>query len=120
MSDRKWFTFRRRLSDNGDTEKTELKSANDNPWYCLATVHGEQPIGQLDQEIAEKNRAFWERWINAGMDAEQRKELQIDFTRRITPGSFTLPEPQLPIAKGRGAVERLEMAASSSAAAPQN
>jgi hypothetical protein len=26
-------------------DKPELRQANDNPWYCLATMHGEQPVG---------------------------------------------------------------------------
>jgi hypothetical protein len=26
-----------------DTDKPALRPANDNPWYCLATLHGELP-----------------------------------------------------------------------------
>ena len=50
-----------------DLEKTELTPANDNPWYWLATVYGEQ-IGQgLDDELAKKNRIAWNRWVAAAM-----------------------------------------------------
>jgi uncharacterized protein YjbI with pentapeptide repeats len=92
MSDRKWFGFRRRLSDNGDIEKPALKSANDNPWYCLATLYGEQPVGRLDQELAEQNRIAWEQWISGNMNDERRDELVAIFAQRSSPGSLTIPE----------------------------
>jgi hypothetical protein len=64
-----------------DTDKPALRPANDNPWYCLATLHGELPeegewrrkeslgkwpedwiLKDLDiQEIVNKNRTAWNR-----------------------------------------------------------
>jgi hypothetical protein len=50
-----------------DTEITELRPANENPWYCLATLHGEQPSG-LGQGASEKNRSAWnQRFADAAL-----------------------------------------------------
>jgi uncharacterized protein YjbI with pentapeptide repeats len=87
------FRFRRKPSDMGDTEKPALKEANDNPWYCLATVHGEQPIDRLDQELAQRNRLAFERWINGSMSPDQEKELASQFSHRT---SLKLPVPNTP------------------------
>jgi len=46
-----------------DKETATLKQANDNPWYCLATLYGEQPIDSYDHELAEKNRLAWGQWF---------------------------------------------------------
>jgi hypothetical protein len=59
----------------GDDGKLELRRANDNPWYCLATIHGEQPADRVDYELADKNRVAWNRWIAAVLSDEQRAEL---------------------------------------------
>src|SRR5581483_8159084 len=95
MPDKKWFSFRRNRSDTTEAEKApQLRPANENPWYCLATLHGEQPMdGNWDQELAEKNRVAWDRWI--GADGANRNELADIFARR-TSKSLTLPEPKTP------------------------
>ena len=45
----------------------ELRSANENPWYILATLHGEQGSAAdpsaFDQELHDKNRYYWNRYI---------------------------------------------------------
>ncbi|MEJ2019665.1 MAG: hypothetical protein P8X51_15695, partial [Maritimibacter sp.] len=33
----------------------ELKAANSNPWYVLATVYGEQDGDKIDWDLHEKN-----------------------------------------------------------------
>ena len=62
-------------------EKPELKPANDNPWYWLATLYGE---GKYDLgkyhfrsggDIAQKTRTAWNRWFAKALSAEQRNEL---------------------------------------------
>jgi hypothetical protein len=58
-----------------DVEKSELRRANDNPWYCLATMHGEQAMGDWDKELANNNRTAWNRWMAAALSDEQRTEL---------------------------------------------
>lgn len=57
-------------------EKPELKPANDNPWYWLATLYGEMSgySGQ-DKDIAQKNRIAWNRWFAKALSAEQRDKL---------------------------------------------
>ncbi len=58
--------------------KPELKPANDNPWYWLATLYGEwnKDSKELDQDIAQKNRIAWNRWFAKALSAEQRDKLQ--------------------------------------------
>jgi len=59
-----------------DAEKMELRPANDNPWYCLATMYGEQlSQGKLDCDLAAKNRAAWNRWIAGPLGDEARADL---------------------------------------------
>jgi hypothetical protein len=64
-----------------DSEKTELTDANDNPWYWLATVYGEQ-TGQFhdelpyyDGDLAKKNRIAWNRWVAEEISEEARSTL---------------------------------------------
>ena len=54
-----------------DAEKPALEPANDNPWYCLATLYGEQPEGRLDEGLADKNRKAWNRWIATALSDEK-------------------------------------------------
>jgi Pentapeptide repeats (9 copies) len=58
-----------------DADKPELRQANDNPWYCLATLHGEQAAGEHSDELAAKNRKAWNRWIAGALSEKQRTEL---------------------------------------------
>ena len=58
-----------------DSEKTELTPANDNPWYWLATVYGEQTSERIDEDFAKKNRIAWNRWVAAALSEEKRATL---------------------------------------------
>ena len=58
-----------------DSENTDLKPANDNPWYCLATVYGEQTGDLIDDDLAKKNRTAWNRWVARGLNEEKRTAL---------------------------------------------
>src|SRR5258708_3873601 len=59
-----------------DAEKPTLRRASDNPWYCLATLYGEQATqGDWDQELAAKNRMAWNRWIAGAWSDEQRADI---------------------------------------------
>ena len=42
---------------DGEDEKSQLKWAGENPWYCLATLYGE--LFFVDREVADKNRTAW-------------------------------------------------------------
>ncbi len=64
-----------------EEEKPQLQPANENPWYCLATVYGEQeesigrPLARFDKSLDSKNRAAWNRWIAPALSDEQHAEL---------------------------------------------
>ena len=53
-----------------------LRNANGNPWYLLATVHGEQttPKGTWDEALAERNRGAWNRWLAGDLGEAERKD----------------------------------------------
>jgi hypothetical protein len=70
-----------------DADKPALRQAKDNPWYCLATLHGEQAaaVDQYDSELRVKNRQAWNRWIARALTDERRTELVKDG----------FPEPEL-------------------------
>ncbi len=57
-----------------EEEKAPLKPANENPWYCLATVYGEQEE-KGDENLAKQNRVAWNRWMAVALSQEQRAEL---------------------------------------------
>lgn len=63
--------------------------ANENPWYCLATVLGEQPDDDFDLSLAAKNADVWNSWYSGQADPV---ELQVLFKRR-TGGRVHLPDP---------------------------
>jgi len=69
----------------------ELKAANDNPWYCLATLRGEQPTDRFDLELAEKNRLAFQQWFG-DIPEGQRVQLAVDFEKRV--GGRSLAPPQ--------------------------
>jgi uncharacterized protein YjbI with pentapeptide repeats len=61
-------------------EQPKLTPANQNPWYILMTLHGEQPEGagawDFDKELHAKNRRDWNRWAARGLSEERRAELR--------------------------------------------
>ncbi len=70
-----------------DAEKPELRRANDNPWYCLATLYGDQPAsarvgeaGGWDEDLAAKNRVAWNRWMAGGLTGRERQSLRPGFS----------------------------------------
>jgi uncharacterized protein YjbI with pentapeptide repeats len=77
-----------------NSEKPALKPANDNPWYCLATVHGEQSVDQIDTALSEKNRLFWLRWIDGNVnDQNLQKDINDQFIKRTSGKLLSLPDP---------------------------
>jgi uncharacterized protein YjbI with pentapeptide repeats len=56
-------------------KKRELREANDNPWYCLATLYGEQPARGGNTDLAARNRAAWNRWFAEVLSDKQRANL---------------------------------------------
>jgi len=71
--------------DNGGAKRndgTELTPANENPWYVLATIHGEQDAPEIDWDLHARNRRIWNGWMGAQLADSAReelaKQLQID------------------------------------------
>lgn len=64
----------------------ELKSRRTNPWYVLATLHGEQDADAFDKDLAEKNREAWNLWAGRVLTKEARAEI----AKRLS-----LPEAEL-------------------------
>jgi uncharacterized protein YjbI with pentapeptide repeats len=77
-----------------DADKPALRPANENPWYCLATLHGELPeegewrrkesFGEWPEDLPKdldlretisRNRAAWNRWVASTMTDEERASL---------------------------------------------
>lgn len=56
-------------------DQIEMRPANENPWYVLATYHGEQTGDELDKDLHAKNREVWNRWMAAALSDEDRQEL---------------------------------------------
>lgn len=57
------------------TVERKLKPAVENPWYILATVHGEQSGEEIDWDTHAKNRRTWNRWVSAALDDEAKQVL---------------------------------------------
>ncbi len=62
---------------------TPLKDPNQNPWYILMTLHGEQTGETIDRELHERNRKLWNAWACQGMTVKERHTvadtIKIDF-----------------------------------------
>jgi uncharacterized protein YjbI with pentapeptide repeats len=68
------FSISRKILRMSEKEKPKLKPSNENAWYCLATVYGEQE-GKGDENLAKQNRMAWNRWMAVALSQEQRAEL---------------------------------------------
>jgi uncharacterized protein YjbI with pentapeptide repeats len=66
-------------------EKPRLKPANENPWYCLATLYGEHSGEETDQVLLKKNRDGWSQWRDG-------QEIEAAFANRTRTTKLTLPE----------------------------
>ena len=51
------------------------KPASKNPWYVLATIHGEQTEEGWNEEVAAKNRRIWNGWSCGHLPKAKRAEL---------------------------------------------
>jgi hypothetical protein len=59
-------------------DETPRIPANDNPWYVLATFHGEQKgenLRDIDRDLYERNRQFWNCWMAADLPDEEQQRL---------------------------------------------
>lgn len=46
-----------------EATKPTQRAAKDNPWYRLATLHGEPANTRDDYALIAKNRETWNRWM---------------------------------------------------------
>ncbi len=63
----------------------QLKPANENPWYVLMTLFGEQDGDEIDWDLHEKNMEVWNAWACQDMEAARRRELadklELDYAK---------------------------------------
>lgn len=59
-------------SEAQDVPRSKLKPANENPWYILMTLYGEQEEDEFDGELHEKNRRAWNAWAGQTLNDRQR------------------------------------------------
>jgi hypothetical protein len=57
------------------TDKPKLTPANENPWYILMTLHGEQDGEGVDVDLHDQNRAVWNAWSCQQLDDDAAAEL---------------------------------------------
>ena len=57
-----------------DEETKPKRKAKDNPWYRLATLHGEP--SKHNHEIAMKKRVSWNRWMASRISDELKIALR--------------------------------------------
>jgi hypothetical protein len=65
------------------TDKPKLTPANENPWYVLMTLYGEQDGEEVGDDLHDQNRAVWNAWSCQQLDddaaAELAKQTQVDL-----------------------------------------
>ena len=65
----------------------ELKPANENPWYVLMTLYGEQEREEVDQALHARNQEAWNLWAGQALSEVERAKL--------AERGFVLPEQTL-------------------------
>ena len=61
--------------------------AEENPWYVLATIAGEQSGEGIDEDLKLKNRAYWNAWAGQHLSAEDKAEIKDGFGRSLFEGT---------------------------------
>lgn len=64
----------------------KLTLANENPWYVLMTLYGEQKGEQVDPALHERNRKAWNAWAGQLLNEEQK--LKAVKATRIDPAEL--------------------------------
>ncbi len=62
-----------------EDSRPALKPANENPWYLMATLYGEQSTENIDPKLADKNRTVWNQWMMAALEPELREKFPDNF-----------------------------------------
>lgn len=58
-----------------------------NPWYVLATIAGEQRGEGIYKNLELKNRAYWNAWAGQHLSAEDKAEIKDGFGRSLFEGT---------------------------------
>ena len=58
-----------------------------NPWYVLATIAGEQSGEGFDKELELKNRAYWNAWAGQHLSAEDKAEIKNAIGKSLFEGT---------------------------------
>lgn len=56
-----------------------LRPANENPWYVLMTLHGEQKGEEIDWDVHEENRRAWNAWAGQSLGSEKLWKIADQF-----------------------------------------
>ena len=56
-------------------DETALKPANENPWYVLMTLYGEQTGEEVNEELHEQNREVWNAWASSALSSDEGVQL---------------------------------------------
>lgn len=56
-------------------ERKAKKPAEQNPWYVIMTLHGEQDGDDIDKKLHEKNRKYWNAWACQNLTDMEKEEL---------------------------------------------
>jgi len=59
-------------AEGASPQNPTLTPANQNPWYVLMTLYGEQDGKEIDWVLHEKNRCAWSAWAGKDLETEQR------------------------------------------------
>jgi uncharacterized protein YjbI with pentapeptide repeats len=63
------------MTPGGFVTEARLIPANRNPWYVLATLHGEQDEEKINEARHKENRAVWNAWSCQNLNDEERLEV---------------------------------------------
>lgn len=83
-------------------DKTKLTPANDNPWYLMMTLYGEQEgiaadwfqeMQEMNWDTAALNRKLWNAWVCQTLDKEEISRLASALSVEVESLSWT-PEKQ--------------------------
>ncbi len=78
-----------------DTER-EFKPANENPWYLLATLYGEQSASHhswdSNDDLAARNRIAWNRWMISSLDGINLRQLASKITEATELANYSKAE----------------------------
>ena len=56
-----------------EKDNAELKPAEENPWYVLATLYGEEP----DEATQNKNRMVWNSWAVSKLNESDKQAIAL-------------------------------------------